>query len=362
MICTHCGKEIPDDSLFCGYCGEKVQEEDRPVDIETKVEDDTFQPQRPSEITEEASALEDTEVLNTVEPAKEKSKDSEETPDSQEKQDPENSEILKDESSESSKESGADDTSSNEAGREEQSQQDAEEQADESIVDEQKDTDMIDAEFTEKEGQRDEVKKPKQSLKVHFSDFKVLWRMLKNPYEENSAGKPAGTAGLLLLLLACWFFTSSFAYGALMAIALAGFTFLSCYCNDPKEFHPIAGVSKTLRILIAPMLLLFISGVFYGVFRSSFQAGVENYLTAFTLEGINVEAFAIAAILFSASLAVLAVHFVKINHQVNSLSMVLMITLMISVSFFCIYKGGMQVLLRAFMNLVSQVLSSLLQA
>ena len=43
MFCPKCGKEIPDGSKFCSYCGEKIEqveevrnEEDIPLGISTK--------------------------------------------------------------------------------------------------------------------------------------------------------------------------------------------------------------------------------------------------------------------------------------------------------------------------------------
>lgn len=385
MICTHCGKEIPDDSLFCGYCGEKVQESSDTDDISAQTEDDVFQPVRPAELKEEETVSDDTEILSisvqdheNISDSEEKNVDetqevSESTAADQPEEKQDSSESANaEEPGEVSTQAEVEDSSTQEKPDEEESSEKQEEQPEEPVTSEKDDEmdGMIDAEFMEKEKQTNEtgrnkgLKKAKIRKKqtVHFRDFKVLWRMLKNPYEETVAGTPATIAGFVLLLLSCSLFTASFSYGILMAIALSGFTFLSCYLNGPEEFQASAGFSKTLRILMMPMVLLFIAAAFYGTFRASFIAGFENYLTTFSLSGIHVEAFAIATILFSAAIAVLAVHMAGINQHVHSLPLMILITLCLSISFFCIYKGGMQTMLKVVMNLISQVLTALLAA
>ena len=44
MYCTNCGKEIPDDSVFCTFCGQKV---DGGVSPEPKAAESGTQGQQP---------------------------------------------------------------------------------------------------------------------------------------------------------------------------------------------------------------------------------------------------------------------------------------------------------------------------
>ena len=37
MFCTNCGKEIPDDSIFCTFCGQKVDGGAAPADAGSSV-------------------------------------------------------------------------------------------------------------------------------------------------------------------------------------------------------------------------------------------------------------------------------------------------------------------------------------
>ena len=288
MICKHCGKEIPDESLFCGYCGNRVEEEpdaneeivapvnleeetvpETPAAEETEIiaeeaEEETAAPEEDAEeIQEEAADVVPEETIEEIispEPVNEEVEESGITltlePEAEEITD---AEIIEPEPV-----------------TEEEPEPVIEIQPEPVIVEEPEpviETKPVPVTETEQEAVREvqpepavisepvpakERNLPKVNIKA--SDFTPLLGVLKDPFNEHELGYPAAAAVLILGLIANWM-SFGFGYGLLVLLVIWAGTACVLYIAKRKEFDLQKLVSTCAQLLVMPTAIMLLCGL-----------------------------------------------------------------------------------------------------
>ena len=293
MICKHCGKEIPDESLFCGYCGNKVEEEipaeeenvvQSGIQEETEAEepaaDVTEEIQIPEEIREEAAEealeeiLEDAceeeilpseEVINpeplieeeeessiklTLEPELEEISDAEIIePEPVIEMQPEplteaETEPVAETVPEPAAEAEPEPVIADEPVTEAQPEPAAAEETASAVA--------------EEPAPARERNLPKINIKA--SDFTPLLGVLKDPFVEHELGYPAAAAVFILGFIANWM-AFGFGYGLLVLLVIWAGTACVLYIAKRKEFDLLKLVSVCAQLLVMPTVIMLLCGL-----------------------------------------------------------------------------------------------------
>jgi len=286
MICPNCGKVIPDESRFCGYCGSQVDKvEERPADLtmegqvidENHLEQD-FSHERnidlvlPEAEEKETEENQETVVLNLGEAPEEKPQEDvtlemaepvekEEQPDIEltaepveEKEEQPAIELTTEPVIEDAVEDAVEETAET-----------VEEAADavlEPEIEKEPEEETEEAPAYRHDSIVEEVDtEPKEPI-VQADDFKVLLSVLKNPFESYDLHWIPACCVLLVTLIANVILCGrQFGYGLLMTLLTALLSALLFWLNDKKGFDVKHLLSETGEALLIPAILLLLSSL-----------------------------------------------------------------------------------------------------
>ena len=309
MICKHCGKEIPDESLFCGYCGNKVEEEipaEEEIAVISEAEEETVT-EIPAgeeaeeileEVSEETAAVEEAFVETLEEVSEEEILPSEEVVNPEplvEEEEESGIKLTLEPEEEITEAEIAEPVTAEEPEPvieaepepviEVEPQPAAEVQPapvsevkEEPVIETKPEpTDVeeaVPAVFEEPAPAR-ERNLPKIDIKA--SDFTPLLTVLKDPFNEHELGYPAAAAVLILGLIANWM-SFGFGYGLLVLLVIWAGTACVLYIAKRREFDLPKLISVCAQLLVMPTVIMLLCGLVSLLGNSSLFVLVRLFL------------------------------------------------------------------------------------
>lgn len=233
MICRNCGKEIPDDVLYCGYCGAAQKIEEKEVDIKepekqepvTVEEEKVTEPRKEAPVENEKPEVK--EDTSAADQKKEEEKAAEETVESEDKTQTEEKETVsenKKETKEKLKDAGT------------------------KIV----------------ENTKPVLAKSKEAAhKVNWKDFLVYGEIIKKPFEPHQVKPLALWTGIVLMVLGNSFIFGSFTCGLFVLIFVFAGSFLMQYiaAKDGPSFHAGTAFENAFSAVLIPFIAMVIAGI-----------------------------------------------------------------------------------------------------
>lgn len=383
--CINCGREIPDDAVFCGFCGTRqpetenkeetieeinpesseenhdVTEAETSEEVNTSEKDETREDEtgsvteedesneeNPETSASEQETVSETEVVDTPEP--EKSDDSEikdaeiVEPSEEKKSEEENNvsdksddadikaaEIVEPAEEKDSEESNtaeeSADTEADDAGEEDDSES------------EEKETESTDSETKEEEPSSEKkIHKPYIQMKkiempkINLSreDFNVLIDMIQNPVEHHGITNATTWIILIFAWIANWVAFGSFSAGFFtLLIILIGMIFLNWLTlKDHATFGET--VRNSAEVIFTPSLLVFVGGLFI----RNIRAGAE----VFAFHSIFTTAF--IGLFFLTAALILYLYIVIKKYEMKIWQFVLLMTIFTSLLFWYLMTSG----------------------
>ena len=321
--CTNCGREIPDDAAFCGFCGTaQPKEEDNHPEEETS---EVTEPEETEKVTEE----------KPVEKEEEKSVPEEKT------------ESVKEEPAESQDEiQDAESMESSESDQDESS----EEKTETDSSDEIRDAEIIEPTAEEKEtedseektSEKDESEKPEKKSHVNWKkislpqidfskeDLHKLLEILEAPEEHHGIDNTLTWIILIFAWIANWVAFGSIQKGFFsLLIVLIGLIFLNWLTlKDHATFGET--VRNSAEVIFTPSVLVLAGGLFI----RNIRAGAEVY----AFHSIFTTAF-IGLFFLTAALILFILTVIK-KHQLKTWQTVLILTIFVSLLFWYLLTEG----------------------
>lgn len=319
--CISCGREIPDDAVFCGFCGTR-QPETENTEPEEKKEVPVTETSETEENNPEPSEEKDAEVTESPDENPETSEETKE--DSEEKDDNDPSGIKDAEIVEPAEES-----SESKEPEPSETENDASDVSDSSVSEdteehasEIKDAEVVTDASEEKKENPEETseKKPHVQMKkielpkinVKKEDFNILLDIVQNPAERQGINNTTTWIILIFAWIAGWVAFGSFGAGFIsLLIVLIGMIFINWLTlKDHATFGET--VRNSAEVIFTPSLLLFAGGLFI----RNVKAGAEVFAfhSIFTTAFIGLFFLTAALILFL--LTVIKRYEMKIWHMV----------------------------------------------
>lgn len=366
--CIHCGQEIPDDAVFCGFCGTR-QPEEKNENTETASEDVEKEASAETEKTEESRSGEKPSEPSVTEEKPDESSLTEKEDTSQESEQPASSEPN--EASSEKKETVSQETKPEEteaAAEQEKTDAGSDAEADQPADSGDEKHEIRDAAFTEKKepvkekpeeaensssGKEEkpeenaaaekEKKKPhldgkKISLpETHFTkaDFNVLLAVLKEPDKDHSLNNTAAGIILVFAWIANWIAFGSFGNGFFsLVLVMIGLIFIDWLT---RKDHVTFGqtVRDSAEVISAPSVLVFLGGLFIRNIRE----GAEVY----AFHSIFTTAF-IGLFFLTAALILLVITIVR-KYERSAWQMTVILTIFLSLLAWLLATSGSFVLL-----------------
>lgn len=396
--CIHCGKEIPDEAEFCGFCGTRQPESENKTESETEkteiiptvendnagnevktesetaaVEETEKQEEEPSSkepetaevvnpepventdsSSEENTSSEDSDIKDAeiVEPASEEKEDSVQ-PAKAEDADASEKEETVEEPSESEEPENPAPAENPETSEKEDSDEDHEVKDAETV--EPSSEENEDSDSSEQEEKADDSSKEKteekhaEKKKPHFTmpkinlpkinvsgeDLNAVAQMIKNPEQRVGITNTLSWLILLFALIANWVAFGSFSSGfCTLVIVLIGLVLIN-WLTDKEHVSFTATVRNSAEIILAPSVLVLIGGLFIRNIRSG--AEIYAFHSIFTTAFIGL--FFLSAALILLIITVMRRYEMKIWH------VVWILTIFLALLFWYLITSGMFALL-----------------
>lgn len=356
--CIHCGKEIPDDAEFCGFCGtrqpelESLKETTSAEETTEKVDDSALnqEEEKSSEDSSENANVETTdidekessenvenssEVKVLLEDEKQPSEDHVEeelSDDTDPKQDSvqEEHEIKDAEIVEPSSETNPETNSSEKTDEDSDSEKKKSDAETVKKSEDQKEEKDSSVEKKAKKPHKD-WKKSLPKVNVRKEDFQALADLVKEPTEKQGITNTTTWIILIFAWIANWIAFGSFGAGFVsLLIVLIGLIFINWLTlKDHATFGET--VRNSAEVIFPPSLFVFLGGLFI----RNIKAGAEVYAfhSIFTTAFIGMFFLTVAMILF--------LYVIIKKYEMKTWQIVLILTVVVSLLYWYLLTSGM---------------------
>lgn len=295
MKCWKCGKEIPDDREYCGYCGAKQKKEtpvlkDEQEEQSVSVDQNTYETKSEETVTVETekhdSEKEDTSVSekddSTTDTAEEKtdvSKEDKEENTTDSKDDDSQPEPVENVPVEDTTEKPAEEADSKKDSDKEKETTDSntdEESSDETedVSDDNEETQSIpvtddtqDAEFTKSEEDHKEEKKWKMpdlseyGITINAEDFHKVFAKIRRPLEDQPFNGVSAVISFIVMWIINWITFRSFGTGFIITAVLVIGVMVLMAVENHDQFNWQKAFNQSCETVISGALPMIIGGI-----------------------------------------------------------------------------------------------------